>query len=160
MTLHIYASIDTLTSKPTNYNLIATPEERKKIAQRLNLISIEKLEATLHLQKKDQLFLTGSILANVTQSCVRTLVPLPQQLNIGVDEIFILKVNEPEEEEEMELKDLIEPVQGNTLDLGEVVIQILSLNLDPYPVAPGSTPLDYQEKETKTSPFDVLKKKK
>jgi uncharacterized metal-binding protein YceD (DUF177 family) len=153
-------NIETLTSKPSDYHLEASPGERRTIAQRLNLVSLEKLEATLRLQKKDELFLTGKIIADVTQHCVRTLVPFSQHIDMAIDEVFVVNQTQEDEEEELELKDLLEPLQGNTLDLGEVVIQFLSLNIDPYPVAPGSEPIDYQEKNGKSSPFDVLKTKK
>ncbi len=159
MSLTLFVNIDTLTSKPSDYNFIANSEERKAIAKRLNLLSLEILEARLHLQRKDHIFLTGKITADVTQQCVRTLAAFPQHLDIPVNEIYMLDPLETQEERELETKDLIEPLQGNALDLGEVVIQLLSLNLDPYPVAPDSTPLDYQEKPSPSSPFEVLKKK-
>jgi hypothetical protein len=43
--------------------------------------------------------------------------------------------------------------------VGEVVIQLLSLSLDPYPVAPASAPIDYHEDKESLSPFKILKKK-
>lgn len=60
---------------------------------------------------------------------------------------------------EREAEVLTEPLYDTTLDLGEVVIQLLSLTLDPYPVAPESGPVDYKEDNSSSSPFAVLKKK-
>ena len=152
--------IETLTSESSSYDLTATPEEKVNVAERLNLLSIEKLEAHLLLQKKDQLFLTGIITADVIQQCVRTLVPLPQHLEIEVDEIFFLPSSQDQEVIDLEEEERGELLEGNTLEIGEIVIQLLSLNLDPYPVAPESKPIDYKENDGPSSPFEVLKKKK
>jgi len=48
--LALLISIDTLSSKVENYQLSATSKEREEIAKRLNLLSLEKLEANLQLQ--------------------------------------------------------------------------------------------------------------
>lgn len=158
-TLSCFINIDQLSSSPQTYDLKATPEERGKIAERLNLLALDQLEAQLSLQKKDHLLITGKITAAVTQECVRTLIPLPKQVIISVEEVMSLSPLGDQQDMDLKEEDVAERLEGNQLDLGEVVIQLLSLNLDPYPVASGSTPIDYKEDKTRESPFEVLKKK-
>ncbi|MBS0272228.1 MAG: DUF177 domain-containing protein [Proteobacteria bacterium] len=157
--LNFSVDIETISHKPHHFHLVANSEDRHVIARRLSLVSLEKLDAQLYLENGKEIYLTGEIVADVSQQCVRTLVYLPQHLEIKVDEIFLHKT---ETESEIDLEDLDsrEPLQGNQLDLGEIVVQLLSLNLDPYPVAPDSKPIEYQEENGSRSPFDVLKKRK
>ncbi len=153
-------NIQTLTLKPLSFHLVATSEERLEISRRLSLLSIENLEAQLSLQRGKYLSLLGIISADVTQQCVRTLVPLPQHLDIDVDELFFPSLPQEKKEINLEEEELIEPLLGNILDVGEIVIQLLSLNLAPYPVVPESSPIEYHEENSSSSPFEILKKKK
>ena len=159
MTLACSINIDHLPSTLQLYKLKATPEERKKIAERLNLLSIDQLEAQLSLQKEDHLLIAGTIIVVVTQECVRTLIPFPQQLVINVEEVISLAPLDNQQDIDLKGEVLAEPLEGSLLDLGEMVIQLLSLHLDPYPVAPGSLPVEYKENNTHGSPFEALKKK-
>lgn len=149
-------NIEILTKDPFDISLKATPEERAVIQKRLNIISIENVEAKLQLRKKGLIFLKGMIQADITVECVRTLVAFQQHLIIKVDETFL----PPAEDTETPLPEEVEPLEEEALNIGEIVIQLISLNLDPYPVAPDTLPLDYQEEKPSASPFEVLKKKK
>lgn len=157
--LTFFVNIDTLTSTPHDFHLVATPEEQLEIAKRLNLLFVKEIDAQLHLQKNGHIALTGGIKADIAQECVRTLVPVPQHLEIDVNEVFYVASEENKEALDLDELETGEPLQGHVLDLGEVVIQLLSLNLDPYPVAPESEPVEYHEENGSSSPFDVLKKK-
>lgn len=153
-------NIEANLSTPHDFLLTATSHEREEISKRLNLLSIEFLEAQLTLQQKEGLHLTGKIKAHVTQQCVRTLKPLSSHFEIPVEEIFVFPHGQDEKDINLDLENMAEPLQGNTLDLGEIIIQLLSLTLDPYPVDPTSAPVEYYDKEGGPSPFDVLKEKK
>ncbi|KAB2834456.1 MAG: DUF177 domain-containing protein [Caedimonadaceae bacterium] len=149
-------NIETLTKDPFDIFLKATSEERAVIQKRLNIISIENIEAELQLRKKEFIFLKGTIQADITVECVRTLVAFQQHLKIKVDETFLPSTGNTE----TSLSEEVEPLEEETLNIGEIVIQLISLNLDPYPVAPDTLPLDYQEEKPSSSPFEILKKKK
>jgi uncharacterized metal-binding protein YceD (DUF177 family) len=146
-------------SAPHDFLLVATQEEREKIAKRLHILSVEFLEAQLTLQQNERLHLKGKIRAGVIQQCVRSLKPLPSRLEIPVDELFVFSYDQDGKDIDLDVENMDEPLQGNTLDLGEIVTQLLSLNLDPYPVDPSSVPVEYYDENGNTSPFDVLKKK-
>jgi len=149
-------NIETLTKDPFEISIKATPDERVEVQKRLNIISIEDIEAKLHLRKKGLIFLKGTIQADITVECVRTLVSFQQHLKINVDETFL----PPTEGTDAPLPEEVEPLEEETLNIGEIIIQLISLNLDPYPVAPDTLPLDYQEEKPPLSPFEVLKKEK
>src|SRR5256885_262437 len=62
------------------HDFAATPEECAALARRFGLISIARLEAQLKLRRrrgKALLRLNGHFSADVTQSCVVTLDPVP-----------------------------------------------------------------------------------
>lgn len=145
-------NIDHLEPGLHEYHLVATKEDRQGIAKRLELKAVDQLQADLKVEKEGRLILAGTIEAEIQQECVRTLKVFSQSLRISVDEVFLYK-NKEDEDESGEI------LEGDILDLGEVVVQLLSLELDPYPIAPGSEPVEYHDKEGKTSPFDVLKNK-
>jgi uncharacterized metal-binding protein YceD (DUF177 family) len=149
-------NIETLTKDPFEISIKATSDERVEVQKRLNIISIENIEAKLHLRKKGLIFLKGTIQADITVECVRTLVSFQQHLKINVDETFL----PPTEGMDAPLPEEVEPLEEETLNIGEIIIQLVSLNLDPYPVAPDTLPLDYQEEKPVPSPFEVLKKEK
>ncbi|HUX79650.1 MAG TPA: DUF177 domain-containing protein [Alphaproteobacteria bacterium] len=154
-------NIETLSSIPHDFYLVATAEEKLAITKRLKLLQVDQIDAELHLQKDGHIALTGHIKADVTQQCVRTLVPVPEHLEIDVDEFFFFAPHETKAKEEIDLNMLEtgEVLHEDILDLGEIVIQLISLNLDPYPVAPDSKPFEYHDENGASSPFDVLKKK-
>ncbi|MBL8676870.1 MAG: DUF177 domain-containing protein, partial [Alphaproteobacteria bacterium] len=119
-------NIETLTKDPFDISLKATPEERLVIQKRLNVISIENIETKLQLRKKELVFLKGTIQANIKVECVRTLVHFQQHLKIKVDETFLPStVNK-----ETSLSEEVEPLEEETLNIGEIVIQLISLNLN------------------------------
>ena len=150
-TLALTIDIDVLDEKGESFQLIASSQEKEEIAKRLELPSLESLDANLYVRKKDFLFVKGIIVANVIQTCVRTLEPFPQHLELEIDEVFSLAPSSEDED--------IEHLEGSTLELGEITVQLLSLSLDPFPVSPSSKPVEYQEDSELKNPFQVLKKK-
>jgi uncharacterized metal-binding protein YceD (DUF177 family) len=121
--------------------IVASPAERGAVAKRLDLQALDRLEAQLSLRLAGGgtlLTLTGRIEAAVTQSCVITLEPVPAELSLPVDVTYALARAAPEDDEESLDPDAPEPLPPGGLDLGEEVVQLLSLGLDPYPRAPGA----------------------
>ena len=54
--------------------------------------------------------------------------------------------------------ELVEPLPGNVIDIGEAVAQELSLALDPYPRAPGAARPTSRWREALAAPFAALAK--
>lgn len=150
---------------PVRRKLEADEATRKAVARHLDLISIESLTADLKIAPwLDGIQIDGRFKSDVTQTCSVTAEPLPA----GVDGEFMVRVvpagspNAPQEEtgEEIDLDpeadDPPDVNEGDLIDLGNYVIEHLSLELDPFPRKPGAVfeaPADTEER----SPFAVLR---
>ena len=117
-------------------DLVAEEDERRAIARRLGLGSIERLEAHATLARKGEIVRAeGRLVAALEQSCVVTGEPVPAH----VDEPFALLFRpEPEgaADEEIELgEEDCDTVfhDGGSIDLGGAIADSLALALDPYP---------------------------
>lgn len=123
----------------------ATDEECRGLAGRLGLAAIASLTATVTLESRKSgkiVVVAGRFEAEVTQTCVVTLEPLPRTVSEsftlrlapepGPDEAAIIDIDPVTEDEP-------EPIEGDTVDIGELVAQHLSLALDPYPRAEGAS---------------------
>lgn len=116
----------------------ASAAERASLARRFDLVAIDRLAATGQLARLagGAIRLDARLEADVVQSCVVTLDPVPAHV---ADEFSLLYTPELGPAREVELtgeEEDVEPLAGDTIDLGEAVAQQLSLALDPYPHAP------------------------
>lgn len=122
----------------------ADERERKALARRFGLVSLEGLKATVRVQRLSggAVRVRGDLEADVVQSCVVTLEPVAAHI---AESFSVTFASEPEADlgAEVDLspegEDLPEPLAGGALDIGEAVAQHLALSLDPYPRAPGVT---------------------
>ena len=123
-----------------SWELSATREERAALAERLGLLELERLEAHIRVSwvaHPRTLRAAGRLRARVLQSCVVTLEPVAADLEAPVDVLFTLDA-EPQGPD-MDW-DAAEPLAGDSLDVGNLVAEELSLNLDPYPRSPDIDP--------------------
>lgn len=108
------------------------------IAARLGLPAVASLSAELELTPGQgaRVGVTGVLRAELTQECVVTLQPLPA----AVEERFAWRLLPPGEEpsDGDDDPDDIPSDEAGVVDLGEELVQQLSLALDPYPRAPGA----------------------
>lgn len=136
--------LDEVRGKTIRRSIEASEEERRRLAERFGLSAIDALSATVTLETLDKgrlVVAKGAFDADVTQTCVVTLEPLPCKLS----ESFEVRLAVEPESDETEitivdptLEDEPEPIDGDSVDLGELVAQHLSLALDPYPRAEGA----------------------
>ena len=127
-------------------DLVASDIERADIAQRIGLVSLERLAAHCVLDRKgigDQagsIRARGRIKASLTQACVATGEPMPAY----IDEAFELHFQpEPtrEPDDEIELSgDELDVIfhDGLAIELGEAIADTLAVTLDPYPRGPNA----------------------
>lgn len=117
--------------------LVASEAERAALARRFGIPAIGLLRAELLLQPAPggAFEAAGRLVAEVTQSCIVTLEPVGQRLDLPLALRFIPEGTEPSEDPEA--PDEID-IEDETIDLGEAVAEQLSLALDPYPRAPGA----------------------
>ena len=127
-----------VTAKPIK--VAATEAERKALARRFALVVIDKLQATVKIEREGEaLAARGRLSAAIVQSCAVSGEDLP----VTIDEPLALRfvpAAEPEAEEiELAETDLDEiPFEGDVIDLGEAVAQSLALAIDPYAVGPNA----------------------
>lgn len=143
---------------PVALTVEARPDERRAMARRFGLVSLDRLVATLRLSREaDQgdIRLCGHIEAAVTRQCVVTLEPFAApvasefQLRYVVRPADLAGVAPIEEEVECDLEgEDIEPITSETVDVGEAVAQYFYLSLDPYPRAPDA-PFEIVDDEAK-----------
>lgn len=122
--------------------LVADEAERRAVAERLGLASLDRLEAHAALEREgERIRARGRVKAALEQSCVATGVPVAEH----VDECFeLLFLPEPETSsaaEEIELAEEDCDVvfhDGAAIDLGSAVADTLALSMNPYPRSAGA----------------------
>ncbi len=158
---------DRLGGSPVSESIEATAGEREAVARRLGLLSVDRLSAQATVKPVGgRLFrVQGRWEADVQQACVVTLEPVPQSLAGDLEAAFEpgdgrRAAPEGDVLVDPEAADPAEVLPEEGIDLGELVVQELSVALDPYPRAPGAEiPAQYRppEVEEKEGPFAALK---
>lgn len=138
--------VDRLAPGETMIPVAASADERAALARRFGLPAIESLTAELRLKRLPAgggVRLRGRLVADVVQSCVVSLEPVPAH----VEERFALvyapeRASRHSEGGEIVLTideaDPPEPIVDGVIDIGEAVAEHLALALDPFPRAPGA----------------------
>lgn len=126
--------------KPTRFRL--TPDEavRAAMAADLGLQAIKsfRFEGEITPVGRQEFVLSARMEAEVTQSCVVTLAPVPARLSEDVTRRFSREVMTPLTEElELSAEDGPDPLP-EVLDVGEVAMEALALALPLYPRAKGA----------------------
>ncbi len=148
-------------------DLVATDAERDAIAQRLGLVSLERLAAHCVLDRKGigdeagSIRARGRIKASLAQACVATGEPLPAY----IDEAFELNfqpepVRVPDDEIELSGDELdVIFHDGQAIELGESIADTLAVSIDPYPRGPNAEAALQQAgvlSEDQAGPFAAL----
>ena len=146
-------------------DLVADDEERRTVAKRLGLSSLDRLDAHVCLERTGEVVRAkGRLVAALDQSCVVTGVPVAAH----VDEPFALLFTPepttiaPYEEVELGESDCdVVFYDGALIDLGGAIADTLALSLDPYPRSAGADAALKEAgvmTEEQASPFAVLAK--
>ncbi|MBX2830896.1 MAG: DUF177 domain-containing protein [Rhodospirillales bacterium] len=153
----------------------ANEKERAALAKRFELVSIDSLNAelTIKVASNGEVTVRGPMSAQITQSCVTTLEPVPETVEDTVEVLFSPHVSEDDlpsnpddlenlsEEELMALLNQPEPLVDDKIDVGEVVAQFLAVAMDPYPrkdgaELPKSVKTEEEAQEERPNPFAQL----
>lgn len=146
----------------TARKLSAGPEERGRIAEALDLPSVESLEAEVRVRPagRSDYLIEGELKARLQQACGVTLEPFP----VEVEGRFSVRASEEEHEaprssHDMELGlDSIDPpdlIEQGQIDLAAYVVEHLALELDPFPRKPGAA-FEAPAADDEPSPFAAL----
>lgn len=138
-------TVDAVSDRPLTKELAANADERAALARRFGLVSLDRFEASLELRLErgsTAIRVLGRFEADLVQSCVVTLAPVPARLVETVDLLYSLGGRGESQGEEVlidvDQDDPPETIGPGGLDLGEALAQQLAVALDPYPRAEGA----------------------
>lgn len=148
-------------------DLAAGEEERQRVADRLGLRSLDRLEAHATLERKGEIVRAhGRLKAILCQSCAVTDEPVDAHADEAFDIYFLPEPTSASTEEEIELQESDCDVvfhDGSAIDLGEAIADTLALTLDPYPRSAGAEAALKEAgvlSEAEAGPFAALAKLK
>ena len=122
--------------------LVAGETERSAIAKRLGLLSLDRLEAHVSLERdKRRVCAEGRVRAALEQSCVATGEPVAEHVDEPFELVFLPEPRPGRSEEEVELAQEDCDVvfhDGSAIDLGSAIADTLALAIDPYPRSAGA----------------------
>jgi uncharacterized metal-binding protein YceD (DUF177 family) len=134
----------------TTATIEATEREKADLAAALGLVDLSALSAeiTLTRGKRGVILVDGRVRADIVQSCVVSLDPVPQQIDETISRRFVEEGSRPgpaapkagaevmvEPMEDDEPPDLL---TGPVIDVGAIVVEHFVLAIDPYPRARGA----------------------
>ncbi|GGF24755.1 metal-binding protein [Youhaiella tibetensis] len=157
--------IDHLPPEGRDLKLSANAEQRAALAERLTITSVEKLDVTLNAAPfRGGIRVLGRLIATIVQPCVVTFAPVTQDIDEPIDRVFLPgreKQHTPGAEVfiDIEEEDAPDYFEGPEVDLTELIVETLSLAIDPYPRAPGASLADIPREpaDEPESPFSSLK---
>lgn len=125
--------------------LTASAQECRAIARHLGLESVGKLEAVVTTRpwRRHGLGVDGTLSATIGQICTLSGDPMTTDISEKFSERFYPEDRDPKKPQAETIIDVeatsdYETFVGETVDLGALVIEFLSLGVDPYPRKPGA----------------------
>ncbi|MFL6759844.1 YceD family protein [Sphingomonas sp.] len=146
-------------------DLVADETERRDVAKRLGLASLERLEAHVCIARTGEVIRAeGRLTAALDQACVVTGDPVAAHVDEPFSLLFMPDPPGGATEDEIELGEAdCDTVfyDGAAIDLGTAIADTLALSLDPYPRSAGAE-ASLKEAgvltEEQAGPFAVLAK--
>jgi uncharacterized metal-binding protein YceD (DUF177 family) len=159
--------VDRVPAAGREITVAADAEERAGLAERLEVSAVEMLKADLTASRfRGGLRVEGRLEARIVQPCVVTFEPVTQEIDERIDRIFLPASQRPHQPEpgsetfvDLEGEDPPDYIDGPEIDVSELLVETLSLAIDPYPRAPGADldALGVNDDKAETSPFARLK---
>lgn len=148
--------IDTMPAEGRKLDLTINAEDRARIAELIDVTSVDSLAVHLEATKfRGGLRVTGTLEAEIVQPSIVSLEPVLQTLSEPVDRIYLpasgRDAPQPETagaEVYVDLEgDIPDYFEGKDADLSELILESLSLAIDPYPKLEGESLGDYLPKD-------------
>ena len=146
----------------------ANPAERAALAALNGLPGIAKLTATFVLRRAGRggVRVSGTVHAELTQTCVVSLEPFEATLDEPVDVRFAPPAEEgaarrgassgQAETILIDAADAPDPIIDGRIDLGALAAEFMALGIDPYPRKPGAQFTPPEDVGAAGSPFQAL----
>ena len=123
-------------------DIVADDEERTAVADRLDLLNLDRFEAHAVLSRDGlKVRASGRLMAALCQSCVATGEAVPAHIDEPFDLLFVPEPKSRSADDEIELgEDELDTIfhDGSAIDLGGAIADTLALSLDPYPRSAGA----------------------
>ena len=150
-----------------DFNLWCSENGLRKLTEALNILETKKasINGTLKLKTDKQIILKCTVKAKLIQPCSLTLEPIVTNISKQVLRTFFIgsNSNAPSKKSIFELteKSFDTDIILNEIDLGEVLMETISLETPDYPKKSGAT-IDLTSKENIAveNPFSILSKLK
>ena len=135
------------TRLPRELHIEASASERAAIARRLGIAAVDELagDVVVSRWRGSGIAVQGEFYAAVTQTCVLTLEAFTNRVQDQLTVRLLPMCDRPETDrglEDMSLEDMsledIELLEGDVIDVGELIVQHLAVAMDPYPRMPGA----------------------
>jgi uncharacterized metal-binding protein YceD (DUF177 family) len=161
-------AVDRVPAKGCFEKVTADAAECSKIAKRLAIPALHKFAATLQVKpwRGGGLKITGTVFADLDLVSVVSLETFRTDKTFEVERYFVPERDAPKGDDADDAD--IDAINGGEIDLGELIVETVALELDPYPRKPGEDFSGYETKPepevaapvVKISPFAVLKTRK
>jgi len=143
--LDFQLGLDEIEKDGKAFSISATEAERDQLVERFKIVDLDSLEAAIEVCRQrhgDGIEIKGNLKAALTQQCVVTLGDVPET----IDEDFELLLVSPEQADAFDEDEVYadpeapdyDALEGDTVYLGEVVAQTLSVLMNPYPRVVGA----------------------
>ena len=119
-------------SRRESHEVVADAREREAVAARIGVEEVRSLEASVAVEKRgrDDVALLGELKATVAQKSVTTGDLVVSEVSAPLDVLVVVVVDGEDYDDDD--RDVVATSDG-VVDLGEIVVQTLSLEVDPYP---------------------------
>lgn len=141
------ANVADLTVAKTTIKFKATPDELKALTKRLLIDGLKSLkgQAIVQILPNDNVLAEVSFKAEIEQHCGVTLEPIATDISAEYTTTYSKEIDEEwgldeeESQDQDEHIDPVEPIIEGKIDLGEMCIEQLALEIDPFPRVQGAT---------------------
>ncbi len=152
----------------------ANEKQKKFFSQILEIKTLKSLKASFNIERKNnnEAHLSGRIQAHITQLCVISLESIHNELDFLLKRHLVKELSVPinNNEERWENLESDQDVwDGKNIDLTAIIIEELTININPYPRKKGvnmvnmnkvETNIDATQAEKKAHPFAALEQLK
>ena len=149
------------------FDLVCSKDDLSELTDKLNVLETKKacINGTLKLQTANKIFLEGNVTAKLIQPCSLTLEPIITNISKTILRTFTIKSekNIPFKKSTVELteKSFDDDIILDDINLGEVLMETISLETPDYPKKSGAlSPLPPLSSSPANNPFSILGKLK
>jgi uncharacterized metal-binding protein YceD (DUF177 family) len=154
--------LDEIPETGLRLDLEADAPTRAAVAAAVAVNEVPRLAASFDLARhgRERMHVVGTVSAQVLQTCVVTLDPVENQIEEGIDLVFVAPSALGPAANEVNLEaEAVEPPEtliDGVVDLGAVATEFLMLAIDPYPRKPGAVFEPPQNADAGSHPFAAL----